>query len=127
MIREPSTPSTRLSAIAFAPGWLKVTFCPAPMLKLCQLIASLSLAWLMTSWLPPGAPIWPLPDTMLPPVGSDCAISPWLLMDTSRPSASGVSRGPAGRRRVAPLVAPGEAPSSEATWTWPRARLNTRR
>ena len=49
---EASTPTTRFSATALAPGWMKLTCASAPMLKLCQLMLAFWLAWLMSRRLP---------------------------------------------------------------------------
>jgi len=73
MIFEPSLPTTRLRAMESLPGWLKVTRLPAPMSKLCQLIASLLLDWSMTICWALGWLMAPLPETTWPPVGRSAA------------------------------------------------------
>ena len=66
---EGSTPCTRLSAIALAEGWLKVTAALAPMLKDCQSMATRSVL----CWMASVAPVWlmfAVPATTRAPVGS---------------------------------------------------------
>ncbi|MOA16197.1 hypothetical protein D3C78_1363960 [compost metagenome] len=72
---DGSPPTTRLSATALALGWTKRTASPAPMLKLCQLIAAF--------WLPCTMVVLPAAEEMLaepavttPPVGSASAAPP---------------------------------------------------
>ena len=62
-------PSTRLSAIEVALGWLNRTVSLAAMPKLCQLIARFWLLWL-TVVLTPVWEIAPTPALICPPVGA---------------------------------------------------------
>src|SRR3990172_4961119 len=65
---EGSEPSTRLSAIELLLGWTNWTASLCPMLKLCQLIATFWLDWLMV--ILPGLPaMLALPADTAPPVG----------------------------------------------------------
>jgi hypothetical protein len=61
-------PVTRLSVIALALGWLKLTLCGLPTSKLCQLTAARGLDWLIVVL----AGVWLIaapPATTTPPVG----------------------------------------------------------
>ena len=91
--------------------------------KSVQLISALLLAWVIVLMLPEVVSL-ATPEATENPVGSGvaaCASGP-----DSNASASA-----AGRRRATvprrPPPARGVEAISEATWTWPRARLNTRR
>ena len=67
---EPVMPTTRLSAMAELEGCTNCTLLPAPMLKLCQLIAARCVLWLMTIWLAVGLAMVAAPPTTWPPCGS---------------------------------------------------------
>ena len=67
-ICDGSGPVTRFSVTALADGWLKVTLCWLPTLKLCQFTAARWVDWLiavlLAVWLIAAAPA-----TTTPPVG----------------------------------------------------------
>ncbi len=67
-ICEGSGPTTRFSVTALGDGWLKVTLCWLPTLKLCQLTAARWVDWLiavlLAVWLIAAAPA-----ITTPPVG----------------------------------------------------------
>ncbi len=68
-----SLPTTRLSVIAEALGWLKLTVSPAAMPKPCQLMLARCVLWSMRVTLP----AWPmvaLPLVTVPPCGAAVAM-----------------------------------------------------
>src|SRR5688572_6208977 len=101
MMLEGSAPSTRLSATALLVGCTNCTASVLPMLKLCQLIATLGVDWL-TVTLPGVVVIFALPADTAPSVGRAQAFEPRASM---REAASPVR---AKRARTAVGVAPSE-------------------
>src|ERR1700722_3071458 len=67
-ICEGSGPTTRFSVTAEADGWLKLTLCWLPTLKLCQLTAARWLDWLIAVLLALCL-MEPVPPITTPPVG----------------------------------------------------------
>jgi hypothetical protein len=65
---DGSVPITRFSATDWLLGWTKATPSPAPMLKLCQLMAAFWLDWLMVR-APGPEPMLAAPAVTWPPVG----------------------------------------------------------
>ena len=60
-ISDGLLPSTRLTVIEEALGWLKFTHAPEPIEKLAQLIVPLSVLWVICSLLSPCCVIEPEP------------------------------------------------------------------
>ena len=100
----PWVSKMRFTASALAEGWTKLTVSDLATLKLCQLMDSLSLVWLMVVVAPPELML-PLPPTTSPPWGA--ASAPKLR-------AAKLARTAALRRGVAVLL-PRPCASSEAT------------
>ena len=100
----PWVSKMRLTANALADGWTKLTVSLLATLKLCQLMESLSLAWLIVVVLP-FALMLPLPPTSCPPWGA--APAPSLRLSKPATSAA-LSSGVA-------LLLPRPRASSEAT------------
>ena len=65
---EGFAPTTRLSATELLPGCTNCTDSPALMPKLCQLIATLGVVWVIVM-LPAVPPMLALPADTTPPIG----------------------------------------------------------
>ncbi len=79
MILEGSEPNTRLSATELLLGCKKLTVSPRPIPKVCQLIATFCVDWVMVvlaAWLLMAAP----PAVTTPPPGSAEALVPYAIM-----------------------------------------------
>ncbi len=77
-------PTTRFSATELLPGCTNCTDSPAWMPKLCQLMATLGVVWVMT--MAPGVPpMLALPAETTPPAGSARTLAPQaIIRETAR-------------------------------------------
>ena len=75
---DGSEPSTRFSATESLPGWMKRTASFVPILKLCQLITTFCVLWLMTV-VPAPVLMAAVPDLTTPPTGAANALAPQAM------------------------------------------------
>src|SRR4051812_35367302 len=75
MLWPPAKPM-RLTATELAPGWVKFTEAPLPMLNVDQSMTARCEVWFTTIELAVGVVIKAAPAVMVPPVGSACAFAP---------------------------------------------------
>ena len=85
---DGSAPTTRFSATDPRFGWTKTTLPPAPMEKVCQLMATFCVDWLTVTVVDPVAITAP-PDETTPPVGRLCACAaPATATEAVRPRSA---------------------------------------
>ena len=90
-IADASIPSTRFRATERLFGWTKTTLPPWPMEKVCQLIATFWVDWLIV--IVPGLVAIVAPPAVTdPPVGSVCA---WAAVPKDRDTVSPTTTKPA--------------------------------